>query len=65
MSLGILDVRRINARLGDWYSANARDLPWRRVRTLYRTVVSEFMLQQTQVVTVLPYFERWVQAFPD
>ncbi|MGF1452802.1 MAG: A/G-specific adenine glycosylase [Opitutales bacterium] len=48
-----------------WYDAHARDLPWRREPSLYRTVVSEIMLQQTQVSTVLPYFERWMAVFPD
>lgn len=61
---------RANARpftrsLATWFNVNARDLPWRRTPSLYRTVVSEFMLQQTQVVTVLPYFERWMQQLPD
>ncbi len=51
--------------LGDWFAANARDLPWRRETSVYRTVVSEFMLQQTQVATVLPYFARWMDALPD
>jgi len=51
--------------LARWFRANARDLPWRRGRSVYRTVVSEFMLQQTRVTTVLPYFERWMEAFPD
>ena len=51
--------------LARWFRANARDLPWRRDRSVYRTVVSEFMLQQTRVATVLPYFERWMEAFPD
>jgi A/G-specific adenine glycosylase len=48
-----------------WYRANARKLPWREAPSLYKTVVSEFMLQQTQVATVLPYFARWQQAWPD
>ena len=48
-----------------WYRVHARDLPWRSEPSLYRTVVSEFMLQQTQVTTVLPYFARWMDAFPD
>lgn len=52
-------------RLIAWYDAQARDLPWRREPTLYKTVVSEFMLQQTQVKTVLPYFARWMERFPD
>jgi A/G-specific adenine glycosylase len=48
-----------------WYRACRRPLPWRESQSPYRTVVSEFMLQQTQVATVLPYFERWMAALPD
>jgi A/G-specific adenine glycosylase len=48
-----------------WYRGQHRRLPWRVAPSLYRTVVSEFMLQQTQVKTVLPYFERWVRELPD
>ena len=48
-----------------WYRRNHRRLPWRAEPSLYRTVVSEFMLQQTQIKTVLPYFERWMTALPD
>lgn len=48
-----------------WYDANARDLPWRRNPSAYKTVVSEFMLQQTQVKTVLPYFAEWLKAYPN
>ena len=48
-----------------WYRACRRRLPWREAPSPYRTVVSEFMLQQTQVATVLPYFERWMEALPD
>ncbi|MDB6126850.1 MAG: HhH-GPD family protein [Verrucomicrobia bacterium] len=48
-----------------WYRANARSLPWRESPSLYKTVVSEFMLQQTQVKTVLPYLARWLVEFPD
>jgi A/G-specific adenine glycosylase len=40
-------------------------MPWREAPSAYRTVVSEFMLQQTQVTTVLPYFARWMAALPD
>jgi A/G-specific adenine glycosylase len=53
-----------SALLG-WYRANARDLPWRASPSAYKTVVSEFMLQQTQVKTVLPYFARWLDALPN
>tara|TARA_B100000902_G_scaffold286834_2_gene272944 strand:+ start:1121 stop:2182 length:1062 start_codon:yes stop_codon:yes gene_type:complete len=48
-----------------WYDENQRKLPWRSKPSLYKTVVSEFMLQQTRVSTVLPYFERWMKQFPD
>ncbi|MDB6095233.1 MAG: HhH-GPD family protein [Verrucomicrobia bacterium] len=48
-----------------WYRAHARSLPWRDAPSLYKTVVSEFMLQQTQVKTVLPYLARWLAQFPD
>lgn len=52
-------------KLRSWFRQNARDLPWRRTRDPYAILVSEFMLQQTQVVTVMPYFERWMERFPD
>ena len=48
-----------------WFDAHRRDLPWRRQPSPYRTLVSEFMLQQTVVATVEPYFERFVARFPD
>ncbi|MGA2787715.1 MAG: A/G-specific adenine glycosylase [Verrucomicrobiota bacterium] len=48
----------------DWFSANARDLPWRRTRDPYAIWVSEIMLQQTQVKTVIPYWTRWMQELP-
>ena len=47
-----------------WFSRKARDLPWRRTRDPYGIWVSEIMLQQTQVSTVVPYWERWVQELP-
>jgi A/G-specific adenine glycosylase len=48
-----------------WYRVHARPLPWRQAPSLYSTVVSEFMLQQTQVKTVLPYLARWLVELPD
>ena len=54
-----------SAALLSWYRLNARRLPWREKPSLYKTVTSEFMLQQTQVKTVLPYFARWHAALPD
>ena len=50
--------------LRGWYFTRRRQLPWRDDPTPYRVWVSEIMLQQTQVVTVLPYFERFMSAFP-
>lgn len=55
----------MRASLAKWFEQNKRDLPWRRMASLYPTVVSEFMLQQTQVKTVLPYFDRWLKRFPN
>lgn len=52
-------------RLIGWFSQNARVLPWREEPSLYKTVVSEFMLQQTQVKTVIPFFNRWLERFPN
>ena len=56
--------RRLSRRLLDWFARRRRDLPWRRDRDPYRIWVSEVMLQQTQAATVVPYFERFLQAFP-
>ena len=51
--------------LDAWFSHAGRDLPWRRTHDPYAVLVSEFMLQQTQVATVIPYYERWLADFPD
>jgi A/G-specific adenine glycosylase len=48
-----------------WFARHRRPLPWRTEVSAYRTVVSELMCQQTQVATVIPYFERWVGRWPD
>ena len=55
------DLRR---KLLAWFDANQRDLPWRRNKTAYRIWVSEIMLQQTQVVTVIDYYKRFIKQFP-
>jgi A/G-specific adenine glycosylase len=54
----------VPVKLVTWFEQNARDLPWRRSNDPYAVWVSEIMLQQTQVATVIPYFERWMRAFP-
>lgn len=48
-----------------WYHRYRRDLPWRRCITPYRVAVAELMCQQTQITTVLPYYERWMQRWHD
>ena len=56
---------RFSDRLLAWFDNHGRhDLPWQHPRTPYRVWLSEIMLQQTQVATVIPYFERFLQAFP-
>jgi A/G-specific adenine glycosylase len=52
-------------QLTTWFRSAARDLPWRRTRDPYAILVSEIMLQQTQVATVIPFYERWLARFPD
>ncbi len=55
-----------NQLLLTWHATHGRhDLPWQQDPTPYRVLVSEVMLQQTQVATVIPYFNRWMAAFPD
>ncbi|HVV70657.1 MAG TPA: A/G-specific adenine glycosylase, partial [Verrucomicrobiae bacterium] len=56
--------RSIIRRLLAWFFENARDLPWRKTRDPYGIWVSEIMLQQTQVQTVIAYWERWMQELP-
>src|SRR5436190_11605785 len=51
--------------LKEWFQKEKRDLPWRTSPTPYQVLVSEIMLQQTQVSVVIPYYERWMQLFPD
>lgn len=65
-SLPVLDRDTFAKRLLDWFDVHGRhDLPWQQQRTPYRVWVSEIMLQQTQVATVIPYFERFMERFPD
>ena len=51
-------------RLLNWFGKHARELPWRQNRTRYRVWVSEIMLQQTQVATVIDYYSRFIRRFP-
>ncbi|MBP1720803.1 MAG: A/G-specific adenine glycosylase [Deltaproteobacteria bacterium] len=58
------ETRNITRRLLAWYDKNSRDLPWRKTHDPYAIWVSEIMLQQTQVDTVIPYFRRFLKRFP-
>src|SRR5829696_9017185 len=57
--------RKLRRSLLAWFKRHKRDLPWRASRDPYRVWLSEIMLQQTQVVTVVPYFDRIIAAFPN
>lgn len=59
------DARAFRSSLLRWFRQCGRDLPWRRTRDPYAVLVSELMLQQTQVATVLPYYRNWLRRFPD
>ena len=54
----------MHSELLNWFYQNKRNLPWRRGRTPYRVWVSEIMLQQTQVNTVIPYYKKWIKKYP-
>jgi A/G-specific adenine glycosylase len=58
-------IRALRGSLLRWYRSHGRDLPWRRTGDPYAILVSEFMLQQTPVATVIPYYHRWLRRFPD
>ncbi len=60
----LASIPDLRDRLSDWYRAHARVLPWRSEPTPYRVWMSEIMLQQTRVDTVIPYFERFQETFP-
>ena len=60
MTIPISSVQRIIDALLGWYDANARALPWRTSGEPYHIWISEVMLQQTQVATVIPYYERFL-----
>jgi len=57
-------LRAFGTRLRAWYKRNARDLPWRNTRDPYHILVSELMLQQTQVARVMEFYPRFLERFP-
>ena len=58
-------IRAFQRSLLRWYRRHGRDLPWRRTHDPYAILISEFMLQQTQLTTVIPYYNEWLRRFPD
>ena len=59
------NLRNFQDALTRWFNEQKRDLPWRHTKDPYAILVSEIMLQQTQVATVIDYFNRWMARFPD
>jgi A/G-specific adenine glycosylase len=58
-------VKKFRRALLAWYQREKRVMPWRNTKDPYKIWVSEIMLQQTQVKTVIPYYKKWIAAFPD
>lgn len=59
-----MDIKKFQTVILDWYRKNRRDLPWRRTQDPYKILVSEIMLQQTQVTRVIPKYEEFLRSFP-
>ncbi|MBI3115342.1 MAG: A/G-specific adenine glycosylase, partial [Candidatus Kerfeldbacteria bacterium] len=64
MPVATARTQHIRSALLRWYGQHGRDLPWRRTRDPYRILVSEVMLQQTQVDRVKPYYRAWLARWP-
>ena len=58
------NTNNISPILLKWYDHNKRDLPWRKTKLFYHVFLSEVMLQQTQVKTVIPFYTKWLKKFP-
>ena len=58
------NTNKITEQLITWYSKHKRDLPWRHSKDPYKIWLSEIMLQQTQVNTVIPYYKKWLNKAP-
>ncbi len=59
------EIKEFRNQLLAWFHTHKRDLPWRRTRDPYAIWISEIMLQQTRVAAVIPYYERFLERFPD
>jgi A/G-specific adenine glycosylase len=62
--IAITSKEKIQSKLLRWFKKNKRDLPWRKTKNPYAIWVSEIMLQQTQVATVIPYYQKFLKSFP-
>jgi len=62
--IAITSKEKIQTKLLRWFKKNGRDLPWRKTRDPYAIWISEIMLQQTQVETVIPYYNKFLKSFP-
>jgi len=65
LTVDLVRARRFSLKLRKWFERHGRDLPWRYTRDPYRILVSELMLQQTQVSRVMEYYGRFLERFPD
>jgi A/G-specific adenine glycosylase len=65
VNIGLLALKSLRKSLLGWFRQFRRDLPWRRTKDPYRIWLSEIMLQQTRVAVAIPYYERFLQRFPD
>ena len=59
-----MQIKNFTHKIISWYEINKRPLPFRKSKDPYKIWLSEIMLQQTQVKTVLPYYEQWIKKFP-
>ena len=64
VDVSVTDARKFGTLLRRWFRSNGRDLPWRKTRDPYRILVSELMLQQTQVSRVIDYYADFLETFP-
>src|ERR1700733_11121655 len=64
-TLPLVSRASIRRRILNWYRKNKRDLPWRGTHDPYRIWISEIMLQQTRVAAVIPYYQRFLDRFPN
>ena len=60
-----MNIPQLQKKLFAWYRKNRRSLPWRNTNNAYHIWISEVMLQQTQVNTVIPYYLRFIERFPN